>query len=200
MYNILIIYHKMFQQPKLVLVKEKPILNTNIGVSVKSHWRNLPPLLHELKRNECSIHKAKYWNECTSMYIKAPKEYTYKSMVDSAEALNDPLGVWYQQTSYLSSSQGLPHNTCIYIYNIQTAPYTVMDFGCCDKTGLLCEILEVLSKYEIDIKGAYINTIGSVVSNIFFITHNEKQLSETYIEYLRNNLEAEVRTNDNDSY
>lgn len=177
------------------VIRENPIQCTNIGVSIKSHWRNLPPLLQDIKQNNGSIHKAKYWNECTSMYIKAPNTYTYDILKDSVETLNTV--PQYESTLY---SPGLPFNTTIYIYNIRTSPYTVLDFGCYDRTGLFCEILEVLSRYDIDIKGAYINTIGSVVSNIFFITHKEKQLSDQYIEYIRNNLEAEVRMQENDSY
>lgn len=184
---------------KYLLYKEKPIIGTHIGVSVTSHWRNLPPLLHEIKRNDCSIHKAKYWDDCTTLYVKAPSGYGYESFVDTVTNLENS-DMWSMYTSYYPDSPGLPFNTSIYIYNIHTSPYTVLDFGCCDRVGLFCEILEVLSKFDIDIKGAYINTIGSVVSNIFFITHNDKQLSDVYIEYLRNNLESEVRSQNNDSY
>jgi UTP:GlnB (protein PII) uridylyltransferase len=188
-------------QRRFQLTQEKPIYGTNIGVSIKSHWRNLPPLLQELKQNNASIHKAKYWNECTSMYIKAPNTYTYDVIKETVSTINET--PQYESTLYSPGVPGrpkLPFNTTIFIYNIGTSPYTVLDFGCYDRTGLFCEILEVLSRYDIDIKGAYINTIGSVVSNIFFITHNEKQLSDSYIEYIKNNLDAEVLMQENDSY
>lgn len=172
---------------------EKPIYGTNIGISVNVHWRQLPPVLHELKSRNCSIEKAKYWQSWTSMYIKSPSKFL------PMEIDNMIMDSLTGETSTLYSP-GLPFNTKIYIYNISTCPYTVMDFGCRDRTGLFCEILEVLSRYDIDVKAAYINTIGNVVSNIFYITHNDVALTEDYIEYIRNNLEAEVKTRDSDSY
>jgi UTP:GlnB (protein PII) uridylyltransferase len=96
--------------------------------------------------------------------------------------------------------QRLPYKTTVFIYNISTAPYTILDFGCLDRTGLFCEIIEVLARYDINIEGAYLNTIGNVVSNIFYITHNGKKLDDQYIEYLRNNLELEVRDQGDMSY
>lgn len=172
---------------------EKPIYGTNVGISVRLNWRRLPPILHTLKANDCSIEKAKYWDDWTSMYIKTPKNTTSVNVYDMVSQ-----SIVAESTSLYSP--GLPLNTSIYMYNISTCPYTVLDFGCYDRTGLFCEILEVLSRYDIDVKGAYINTIGNVVSNIFYITHNNKLLTDAYIEYLRNNLEAEVKTKDNDSY
>lgn len=162
--------------------QEKPILGCNIGISIQSNWRKLPPLLHELKANECSIQKAKYWDNWTSMYMKAPKHVTFETVQQMVVPPDEPVIIPHK----------LPFNTSIYLYNISTAPYTILDFGCSDRLGLLCEIFEVLSKYDIDVKGAYVNTIGNVVSNIFYITHCERKLDDRYIEYLRNNLESQV--------
>lgn len=172
---------------------EKPIFGTNVGISVHMNWRRLPSVLHTLKANDCTIKKAKYWQEWTSMYLKTPKDM---AAIDVTNMVSDSI-ITENSSLY---SPGLPFNTSIYMYNISTCPYTVLDFGCYDRTGLFCEILEVLSKYDIDVKGAYINTIGNVVSNIFYITHNGNILQDDYIEYLRNNLQAEVKTKDNDSY
>lgn len=171
---------------------EKPIHGTTIAVSVHSNWRRLPPVLHTIKSMDCSIHKAKYWNEWTSMYIKSPHPISNQDLGNLIQtSLTSPDGEMF--------SCGLPFNTSIHIYNISTCPYTVLDFGCIDRTGLFCEIIEALSKYDIEVQGAYINTIGTVVSNIFYITHNDELLSDAYIEYLRNNLEAEVKLQ-HDSY
>ena len=178
-------------QQKFIVTKEKPVYGTNVAVSVKGHWKSLPPLLHKLKQHNCSIHKAKYWQECTSMYIKTPHDFTYDTFIGIASSID------LAQEKDNLYSPGLPFNTSIYLYNIQTSPYTVLDFGCLDRTGLFCETLEVLSLYDIEIQGAYINTIGNIVNNIFFITHNNKQLTDKYIEYIRNNLESEVKMQDN---
>lgn len=175
-------FHKNVSRKSIVIRKEKPIIGTNFGISVKGNWKALPPFLHELKANDCSIHKAKYWEDWTSMYIKTPKTITFESIEQMTTVTDDALSI----------PQKLPFNTTIYIYNISTVPYTVLDFGCYDRVGLLCEILEVLSKYDIDVKGAYVNTIGNVVSNIFYITHKNNKLDADYIEYLKNSLELQI--------
>lgn len=173
---------------------EKPIHGTNVGISIHANWRLLPPVLHTLKANNCSIHKAKYWDEWTSMYIKTPHQF---DVTKTHELLSGSFK--FDKTMDLYSP-GLPFNTCIHMYNISTCPYTILDFGCYDRTGLLCEIIEVLSKYDIEIKGAYINTIGNAVSNIFYITHSNAVLNEEYMEYMRNCLESNIRVKDTDSY
>ena len=171
---------------------EKPIHGTNMAISIKTHWKQLPPILHELKRHDCSIHKAKYWHGWTSMYIKSPTRFKPDEVDRIVHESTD-----CEPTLYTPS---LPLQTTIYIYNISTLPFTVLDFGCVDRKGLFCEILEVLSKYDIDVKGAYINTIGNVVSNIFYITYKGDKLTVNYIEYIRNNMETEVKTQESDSY
>ena len=178
----------------LIIKHEKPIFGTNAAVSVKAHWRKLPPVLHTLKANNCSIHKAKYWDEWTSMYIKTPPSIVAKDVYDMLSSVQEGTS---ETTLY---SCGLPFNTCIHIYNICASPYTVLDFGCLDRTGLFCEIIELMSKYDVEIKGAYINTIGSIVSNIFYITYKNERLSDPYIEYLRNCLEIDVKHRVGDSY
>lgn len=179
----------------IIIRQEKPIYGTNVALSVKVGWKRLPPVLHNLKESDCSIQKAKYFGEWTSMYIKTPNNV----MADDVHrvvvnGLNEDMAM---STLY---SPGLPFNTKIFIYNISTCPYTVLDFGCFDRTGLFCEIIEVLSRYDINIEAAYINTIGNVVSNIFYITHKGSKLSDLYIEYLKNNLESEVKMQESDSY
>lgn len=166
----------------IIIKQEKPIIGTNIGLSIKGNWKKLPPFLHELKAHECSIHKAKYWDNWTSMYMKTPRTITFDCIEKMTHTTDDTAAI----------PQKLPFNTTIYIYNISTAPYTILDFGCHDRLGLMCEILEVLSRYDIDVKGAYVNTIGNIVSNIFYITHNDTKLDDMYIEYLKNSLELQI--------
>ncbi len=180
---------------KVIYKEEKPIYGTDIGVSIKAHWKHLPPILHGLKKLDISIHKAKYWEEWTTMYLKTPK--TAVAPLPLTEIFKDSMVTSDDLPMY---SQKLPYSTCVYIYNISTAPYTILDFGCQDRTGLFCEILEVLSSYDIEVNGAYINTIGNVVSNIFYITHKDKKLDDDYMSYIRNNLEIEMRTQDLNSY
>lgn len=180
---------------RVVYREERPIYGTDIGVSIRSHWKDLPPVLHRFRQLDLSIHKAKYWNEWTTMYLKAPKAQLRPPNI--AEVFLDDAVVADDMPLY---HQTLPYNTCIYIYNISTSPFTVLDFGCMDRTGLFCEILEVLAAFDIEIVGAYINTIGSVVSNIFYITYKGRKLDDSYINFIRNNLEFEMHSQDLNSY
>lgn len=182
---------------KYIWREEKPIYGTDIGVSIRANWKRLPPILHKCKQLDLSIQKAKYWDEWTTMYLKRPKTQTsvatFDDVIHGVKTLDmDEIGVLFPQR--------LPYKTSVYVYNISTAPYTILDFGCLDRCGLFCEILEVLARYDIEVVGAYINTIGNIVSNIFYITHRGMKLDDKYIEYLRNNLELEVRDQDETSY
>jgi len=175
---------------------EQPIYGTSVGLSLQSNWRALPSFLHEVKRLDMSVHKAKYWSDWTTMYLK-------HSRLSSAEAISAIEGVLEKPISdditplYTS---GLPLNTSICMYNISTTPFTILDFGCIDRPGLMCEVLELLSRYDIDVKYAYINTIGTVVSNIFYISYRGKKLTDDYISYIRNNMEFDIRNGGWDSY
>lgn len=166
---------------------EKPIHGTSIGISVYAKWKTLPVFLHELKRMDITIHKAKMHNDWTTMYLRTTdaeeKQRNLELMLTgNIEVDEAPL-----------YAQGLSSSTNIYVYNITTFPYTVVDFGCQDRTGLMCEILEFLSPYDIEVRGAYINTIGNIATNMFYITRNGEKLDAPYIEYLSNMMEYELK-------
>lgn len=167
---------------------EKPIHGSSIGMSVYAKWKTLPVFLHELKRMDITIHKAKMHNDWTTMYLKTKddarlKQQTLERVLNGKQEIDEaPL--------YLN---GLCPNTNIYVYNITTFPYTVMDFNCQDRTGLMCEILEFLAPYDIEVRGAYINTIGTIATNMFYITRHGDKLDTTYIEYLSNLMEFELK-------
>lgn len=168
---------------------EKPIHGTSIGMSVYSKWRRLPIFLHELKRMDITIHKAKMHNDWTTMYLRTEEPEEKRRNLELVLSGNTEID---EVPLYI---QGLNPNTNIYVYNITTFPYTVMDFGCQDRTGLMCEILEFLSPFDIEVRGAYINTIGGIATNMFYITRHGEKLDNAYIEYLSNMLEYELKKN-----
>lgn len=166
---------------------ERPIHGTSIGISVYAKWKSLPVFLHELKRMDITIHKAKMHNDWTTMYLRtndAESKQHALELILTGNAEVDEVPLY---------AQGLSNTTNIYVYNITTFPYTVVDFGCKDRTGLLCEILEFLAPYDIEVRGAYINTIGDIATNMFYVTRNGEKLDTPYIEYLSNMMEYELK-------
>lgn len=175
-------------------VFEKPIHYTHIGLSVQMPWRQLPSLLHDVKRMNITIHKAKMVNDWTTMYMRVPYEYSTEEKVHMVkENLVQTLEGTADVDLVPLYSLGLPASTTIHVYNNSVVPYTIMDFSCSDRTGLFCEILEFLSSFDIHVEGAYINTIGNIVNNIFYISRNGSKLSEEYIVYLNNLFEYELK-------
>jgi UTP:GlnB (protein PII) uridylyltransferase len=172
---------------------EPKMHGTDVGISLQGHWRSIPPVLYRCKALDLSVYKAKYWNEWTTMYLKST--VPAKPAID-IDTLMEPFAQEDRQLDTVElvapQKRRFPSNTTVFMYNISTVPYTIMDFGCNDRIGLFCEVLEILSRYDIDIKGAYINTIGNVVSNIYFITYKGQKLDDTYVEYIRNSLENEM--------
>jgi UTP:GlnB (protein PII) uridylyltransferase len=90
--------------------------------------------------------------------------------------------------------EGLHPNTKVHIYNISTHPYTVLHFSCPDRLGLLCEILEFLAPYNIQVHRAYVNAQEFIAANLFFISNvNGKPLSPLEIEFLQNLFEYDLK-------
>ncbi len=168
---------------------EKPIHGSSIGLSVYSNWRTIPVFLHELKRMDITIHKAKMHDQWTTMYLKADKP------MERTKQLEKVLSGYAEIDNIPLYAQGLSTTTNIHVYNISTFPYTVIDFGCQDRTGLLCEILEFLSPFDIEVRGAYINTIGTIATNMFYVTRNGQRLDDAHIEYLSNMMLYELQNN-----
>lgn len=171
---------------------EKPIHNSQLGISFQSNWRQVPLVLHELKRVNLSVSKAKMHESWTTLYIKSLDPQSHASVH------NDHIVDIFQGRVSLDMDplyhQGLHPNTKVHIYNISTYPYTVMHFSCPDRLGLFCEILEFLAPYNIQLHRAYVNAQEFIASNMFFISNLQGQpLSPLEIEFLQNLFEYDLK-------
>lgn len=177
---------------KCPYVLERPVYNCELAMSIKTQWRQLPYFLHELKRMNVNIHKAKMHKDWTTMHMKLSAS-DVNTIYNDRHHMERVLSGISEIDDVPLHSLGLPQTTCVHIYNTMTFPYTLLDFGCTDRTGLFCEILEFLTPYDIELQGAYINTIGNVANNMFYITRNNQKLDNTYIDFLHNSFEYELK-------
>lgn len=171
---------------------EKPIHNSQMGISFQAPWRQVPLVLHEMKRVDLSICKAKVIGSWTTLYIKSADPMVHAA-VHHDHIVNVLQGRVLLDHDPLYHS-GLDPNTQIHLYNLANYPYTALYFSCPDRVGLFCEILEFLAPYDIQIHRAYCNAQQFITSNIFFITNRQGQLlSPEEMDFFRNLFEYDLK-------
>ncbi len=171
---------------------EKPIHNSQMGISFQSSWRHIPLVLHEMKRVNLSISKAKFHDSWTTLYINSIDPDTHATI--HRPHLVNVLQGRVQLDQEPLYNQGLHPSTVIRMFNLSNYPYTVLDFQCGDRVGLFCEILEFLTPYDIQIHHAYCNAQKYIASNMFFITNKQgNMLTPEEIEFFSNIFEYDLK-------
>jgi hypothetical protein len=161
------------------------------SISLNINWRKLPILLDKLYDKDFNISKAYINNNDTTLFIKNFLCFEQMEYIDEIveDAKND-------DTIYGKNNIILPSNTEILLYNSPKTlkNRTILEFSCDDRTGLLSDMIELLSCFPFEINEAYINTINDkYVNNIFLLQKNNNCLTSNEIEYISNIFEYEVK-------
>lgn len=171
---------------------EKPVHNSQLGLSFQLEWRKVPYFLHELKRKNVSVFKARLHHCWTSLYLNSEESNVSAAIYQPylEEVLKGSVAI--DDTPMYQS--GLHPGTNITVYNTPTLPYTVINFSCPDRVGLFCEMLEFLAPYNIEVAHGYCNSVNSIATNLFFITdpHGDR-LTPKNIEFIRNLFEYDLK-------
>ncbi len=171
---------------------EKPVHNSQLGISFQLEWRKVPYFLHELKRKNVSIFKAKLHHSLTTLYLNS--EESNVSAIEHKSYLEDVLKGAVAIDDVPMYQSGLHPNTNINVFNTPILPYTVINFSCPDRVGLFCEILEFLSPYSLEVVHGYCNSVNSVATNLFYITDQDgRQLTYDHVEFISNLFEHDLK-------
>lgn len=160
-------------------------------VSIHSHWRKMPPILQKVREEEIDIRRAYITKNTTVLYLKDVNGYylPFQKQLRLTNLLSD-----YIMETPFNSNIRLSPDTEVLIYNIHAYPYTILEFTCSDRPGLLSDLLELLSILPIDIQMGHIHTVTNYAHNILYLHKNHKPLSEIEIQYIQNIFEYEVKT------
>jgi UTP:GlnB (protein PII) uridylyltransferase len=163
-------------------------------------WRQVRYVLDQLRDIPVDIRKAHITSKHTTLYMKAPanqplassaKLQVYSSLlegIDMESAIASD-----EDKSYSMRKITLPEDTTIMMYNVTGAPYTLLEFSCGDRIGLLNDLLDILASMPVDIETGIISSVGTQVHNVFYLCRQDKPLSEKDMAYVANVLEHDGR-------
>jgi UTP:GlnB (protein PII) uridylyltransferase len=169
-------------------------------VTVKAPWRYMPYVLDNLRSETYDIQKAIVTSKYSTLYLKEADDspLTISRIQNVADIFNKGIIIdERERAKYVYQNQiVLPTDTSVLIYNIPNMNYTVLEFICEDRLGLLCDMLDLLTSLPIDVHSSYVTSISLMAHNIFHIQKEERALTNEEIAYITNIFEYEVKRKD----
>ena len=166
-------------------------------VTVRAPWRYIPYVLDNLRTETYNIQKAIITSKYSTLYLKEADDSTLT--VNRIQNVEDMLnrGIIIderERAKYVYQNQiVLPRDTAVSIYNVPNSKYTVLEFICEDRLGLLCDMLDLLTSLPIDIHSSYVSSESLMAHNIFHIQKCGTALSPEQVAYITNIFEYEVK-------
>lgn len=174
-------------------------------VTFSTPWRQLPNTLDKIRSLQLDVRKALITPQHSTIFLKEPlnrplskeKRQILEHLLNYNENLmaydsidNEELLI---NTNIDYKGFELPNETQILLYNLPEQPYTVCEFTCKDRVGLLSDILTFLSVLPVEIQLGHISTINDQAHNAFHLVHIEtkKQLTNEDVMYVSNVFEYE---------
>lgn len=177
-------------------------------VTFSSHWRKLTPPLTKLRTLNLDVRKALITPEHTTLFLKEQnnraltreKRQLLDQVLLQPEALSayDSIDEILINTNVDYRGFELPVETQILLYNLPDQPFTVCEFTCKDRIGLLSDILTFLSVLPLEIQLGHISTVNDQAHNAFHLVHMEtkKPLTNDDVQYVSNVFEYEGKERD----
>lgn len=180
--------------PKVLYFSNEMYLKHNTSmVLVNTNWRNMSIYANKLREIDINIHKATvnktnsvlYINDNSEHYISYEKQnYIQKCLQDiNIDIIN----------SDCSFNIKLDPSTKINIYNIPSLNLTTLEFTCKDRIGLFADLCEMLTYFPYEISKANIDTVNTSAHNTILLEKDNKQLSDTDIQFITNVFEYEIK-------
>lgn len=171
-------------------------------VVVQAPWRRLPPLLHAFREVPLDIRKAHMDRSTATIYLK-PLDRLYMNddeKEDTAQVRRIlDAGVELERPGSGASAVRLPRETEVSIFNVSTVPYTILEFRCPDRVGLMHDLFELMAAMPYEIEAAYVSTdlANRAAHNLLYLTrgrgHEREKLGHTDMEYVRHVFEYDAK-------
>lgn len=174
-------------------------------LTFSTSWRQLPNALDKLRSLQIDVRKALITPNHSTIFIKEAnnRPLTKERRLLMEKELNFPETLmafdsveedkFFYNYACSQSQIELPKDTQILLYNLPDQPFTVCEFICPDRIGLLSDIIAFLSVLPIEIHLGHISTVQGNAHNMFHIIHSEtkKQLTNEDVMYVSNVFEYE---------
>jgi UTP:GlnB (protein PII) uridylyltransferase len=174
-------------------------------LTFESPWRKLPNALDRIRSLQLDVRKALITPKQTTLFIKESQNRSltkekrqlletllnYPESLMAYDSIDSNELLIYTNVDY--SRFELPNETQIMLYNLPEQPFTVCEFTCKDRIGLLSDILTFLSVLPVDIQLGHISTVNDQAHNAFHLVHIEtnKPLTNEDVMYVSNVFEYE---------
>jgi UTP:GlnB (protein PII) uridylyltransferase len=169
-------------------------------ITIEAPWRKVRYVLRELRNIPVDVRKAHITRDHTTLYLKNPdrqvmnnetKLFVYHTLMQgidiAAEQATD------EMRNFAMHKIQMPDDVSVMIHNVPNAPYTLLEFTCGDRVGLLNDILDIMASLPIDIETGHISSVGKHAHNVFYLCRHDKPLSEHEIAYVANVFEHDTR-------
>lgn len=162
-------------------------------------WKDIPPILDRVRALNLDVRKALITPESSTIFLKESgnasltldkQKQLEEALYNSQTVSIDDVNIEYQK------SIELPNDTQILLYNIPSLPFTICEFSCNDRIGLLSDSLAFLSSLPVEICLGHVSTVAGKAHNIFhLVSTNGAPLDEQDVIYLSNVFEYEGKQN-----
>jgi hypothetical protein len=160
-------------------------------VTVRTSWRRLPHFLEVLREVPVDIRRAYIQPQQSTLFINSGSPFLSSDdlRVHMKRIESDP----FIPPLATPGKVELPMDTHILLYNVSNIPYTIMEFYCKDRIGLLSDLLQYMGQLDIDINAAHITTMDEQAHNIFHLLKHGKPLEQFELLYIRNVFEHDLK-------
>ncbi len=166
-------------------------------VTVSSSWRKLPYVLDAVRDLNMDVRKAYLTPSDSTFYLKETngQPLTLQRQQELSEAFDHGVIVDIRERYKMvfQTPFKLPKDTRVLLYNVPAQIYTVLEFTCADRIGLLCDILDALSSFPIEIEIGHISTVSGFAHNVLQLTKDGRALNDAEMEYVHNVFEYEIK-------
>jgi len=196
----------------LVLVRqasESPIGNaTQIFVHTRDEPNTFARICAALETLDLSIHDARIYSDTDgstldTFYVLKSDGASLDTHPDTFDEIQAVIKRSLSQLTLKPTTRHTPRTvraftipTTVHFSQDESGGFTILEVSTADRPGLLARLGSVLSRFEVSIFGAKIQTLGERVEDIFFLADSrgaplgEQQLIEDLKQELLNELEA----------
>ena len=160
-------------------------------MSVHIPWRKLSYVLDHLSEQNIDIRKAHIRKNTSTLFITRNDEIIH--ITDMYKYMKS-ITLYETPSTEKRNKIVLPKKANIYLYTMPETSYTVLEFNCSDRIGLLADMMDLLVQFPYEITNGYINTIGNYAHNMFFLQKDGKPLEKKDIEYISNTFEYDIKS------
>lgn len=169
-------------------------------ITIEAPWRRVRYVLDELRDVPVDVRKAHITAHHSTLYVKGAQgeRLSEEAKLEVYARLQEGIDLHTveeqeSQRSYAAQKLAMSDDVNVSIYNVSNTNYTLLEFSCGDRVGLLTDILNLLASLPVDIETGHISSVGNVAHNIFYLRRHDRALNDGEIQYVSNIFEHQCK-------